>query len=573
MSDPFRPIRRMGLRHGAMVALATVLTLGGLAVPAEGDRTYYVPVTKTWTVNGRGYGHGHGMSQYGALGAALKGLPYNEIVKFYYPGTRWDEVRGQVRVLITSDLTSDLVVRATRGLTVRDLHDGTRWRLPHRPGLDRWRLTPAADGSTAVQFHNARGWRRWRIPDGRGTFRSDGAFASRGPLTLMVPNGDGLAPRRYRGVLRLARPFAGAVSRDTVNVVRMDQYVQGVVPYEMPASWHPQALRTQAVAARTYAAWQRAQNPDRYYQICDTAACQVYGGMAAETAPTNNAVRASATKIVTYRDRPAFTQFSSSSGGWTSDGGQPYLTAHRDPYDGFEANSVHDWAERVSVTRLEKAYPELGRLIALRVTRREGRGAWGGRVEQAVLDGTAADVSLTGDDVRWLLDLRSEWFSVAATPIIERWRSLGGRKSALGLPVSGEFAVSKGSQQRFERGHIYWSPATGARHLRGAILARYHKWDGAESRLGFPVKGMMEALNGGHKAAFQGGYIFSARRTGAHVLYGRILQRWTAAGTVGSWLGYPTTNVFAIKGGMRAKFQGGVISWDRSTSRFHVRRY
>ena len=58
----------------------------------------------------------------------------------------------------------------------------------------------------------------------------------------------------------------------------MDDYVQGVVPAEMPASWEPEAVQAQAVAARTYAAWHRARSGDRYYQICDTTSCQVYGG-------------------------------------------------------------------------------------------------------------------------------------------------------------------------------------------------------------------------------------------------------------------------------------------------------
>lgn len=563
----------MSLRLIWWHALAAALALSLLAAPARAEQTYYVPVSNTLTFNGHGYGHGHGMSQYGAYGAALEGLTYRKIVKFYYPGTRWGEARGQVRVLVGSDWTSDLVVKATQGLTVRDLRDRSQWRLPRRQGLDRWRLTPAEDGSTAVQFHDARGWHRWRIPDGRGTFRSEGQFDARGPLNLLVPSGGGLASQTYRGILRLARPYAGAPSRDTVNVVRMDQYVQGVVPYEMPASWHPQALRSQAVAARTFAAWQRAQNPTRYYQICDTVSCQVYGGMAAETDSTNSAVRVSAAKIVTYHDRPAFAQFSASSGGWTADGGQPYLAAHRDPYDDFAGNPVHDWTTTVSASELENAYPELGDLITVAVTRRDGHGAWGGRVEQAVLDGTAGDVSVTGQDLRWLLGLRSEWFSIAATPIMDRWRSLGGRRAKIGEPVSGEFAVARGAVQKFESGRIFWSKTTGARDLRGAILTTYQKLGGTDSRLGLPVKGMMDAPDRGHKAAFQRGFIFSGRRTGAHVLYGRILERWTAAGTVRSAFGYPTTDVFAVDGGLRVRFEGGVISWDRSTDSFSVRRF
>ena len=63
-----------------------------------------------------------------------------------------------------------------------------------------------------------------------------------------------------------------------MNVLRLDDYVKGVVPREMPASWPPAAVRAQAVAARTYAAFDRAAHPTRYYDTCDTTSCQVYGG-------------------------------------------------------------------------------------------------------------------------------------------------------------------------------------------------------------------------------------------------------------------------------------------------------
>ena len=64
-----------------------------------------------------------------------------------------------------------------------------------------------------------------------------------------------------------------------MNVLSMDDYVKGVVPREMPASWEPDAVRSQAVAARTYAAFDRAAHPTRSYQTCDTTSCQVYGGV------------------------------------------------------------------------------------------------------------------------------------------------------------------------------------------------------------------------------------------------------------------------------------------------------
>lgn len=562
----------------AFTAVAAAVLLAPVAVvvtaaSASADRTYYVPVTKTWRVHGHGYGHGHGMSQYGAQGAALQGLTYPQILSFYYPGTTFGHVKGRVRVLISADWTSDLEVRPHLGLRVRDLRDRASWRLPVRSAIDRWRMTPVADGTTAVQFRNGSGWHRWDIPDGRGTFRSDGEFYANGPLTLLVPGGGDVVRKRYRGALRIVRPYAGASVRDTVNVLPMDQYVKGVVANEMPPSWRVPALRSQAVAARTYAAWQRAQNWSRYYQICDTTACQVYGGLAAERPATNLAVHATAKRILRYQGAPAFTQFSASSGGWTAAGNTAYLPAKRDKYDNFPGNPVHSWAVKVSTTSLEKAHPEIGRLIDVRVTRRDGHGMWNGRVGQLVLEGSSGNAYMTGDEFRWQYGLRSTWFNIEPTPIISRWRSIGGANSSLGTPVSGEFSLSTGSAQTFKQGRIYWNSNTGAREVQGPILAAYTHWGGPTSNLRWPATGVMKGPDFGHKVRFVGGMIYSTPRTGAHVLYGRILYRWAKAGSAGSWLGYPTTNVFAITGGLRARFEHGAISWDHSSQTYQVTRF
>jgi SpoIID/LytB domain protein len=72
------------------VAVLAITAVPGPASAAP--QRYYVPVDKVWTVDGHGYGHGHGMSQYGAQGAALKGLSYSKIIDFYYPRTSWGTV-------------------------------------------------------------------------------------------------------------------------------------------------------------------------------------------------------------------------------------------------------------------------------------------------------------------------------------------------------------------------------------------------------------------------------------------------------------------------------------------------
>ncbi len=344
---------------GGLVALGLVAAgLTGTGAPAlaqDVSQSYPVPADRTFTLKGHGFGHGHGMSQYGAQGAAKQGRTYQQIIDFYYPGTGWSTVTGEVRVLLTGDTTPDVVVTRVPGLTLRDLGSGTTYTLPSPAGVKRWRIKVGASGASVVGYLSDR-WHRWR-PSGRQTLVGDGQFAAPSPLTLLTPSG----PKAYRGALRSARPRPGSSDRDTVNVLSMDDYVRGVISREMPASWHPEAVKAQAVAARSYATWSRSQYPDRYYQICDTTSCQVYGGVSAEDPRSNAAVSATDRRILTYGGKPAFTQFSASSGGWTSAGSVPYLVAKADPYDDFAGNTVHDWSLSFPASRIERAFPRWAR--------------------------------------------------------------------------------------------------------------------------------------------------------------------------------------------------------------------
>ncbi len=562
---------RIGWAAAAAALVAPLaVTLAGPA--AHADQTYYVPISKSWTITGHGYGHGHGLSQYGAQGAALQGRSYSQIIDFYYPGTSWTTAKGMVRVLISADTTSDLQVRPQKGLTVHDLTTNATWTLPERAGVDRWRLVAVRRGSV-VQLHNARGWHGWALPGKQTRIKGAAEFtATRSVLTLLVPDGADVTAKRYRGALRSVPPYSNATDRDTVNVLPMDSYVRGVVPYEMPVSWAPAALRSQAVAARTYAAWQRAQNPRRYYQICDTTACQVYGGVTAEQTSSNQAVTATSRKILSYQGKPAFTQFSSSSGGWTSAGSVPYLPAKRDPYDKFDANANHTWKVTVSARSLERAHPEIGTLQDLQVTSREGHGMWGGRALQIVLNGSAGRAYLTGDDFRWQYGLRSSWFSIAPTPIIERWRQIGAVKSPIGRPNSGEYALDDGSAQNFTSGRIFWSQQTGAREMMGPLLFTYRAFGGPGSTLGWPETGILKAPARGRKVRLQGGYLFSKPGVGAAAIYGPVVRRWsTKEGGPAGHLGFPTSNTREVRVGQRTDFQHGSITWVKETNTFRVR--
>lgn len=387
-----------------LALLLGLVLLPGQASAQDVDQRYPMPATGTVVIEGRGYGHGHGMSQWGAQGAAKQGRTWQQIVGFYYPGTEIGTVRRRVRVLISADRSPDVVVGARPRLRVKDLGSRERWLLPDN-GASLWRIHVNRRGRSVLAYRTDR-WHRFRRLDGDAYFTAGGK-----PMTLHL---DGTT-RQYRGRLISARPAAGSHDRDTVNALSIDSYLKGVVPHEVPALWEHEALRAQAVAARTYAAYERSHPRAGHYQICDTSACQVYGGYSAEHPRTNAAVDATRRVILTHAGEPAFTQFSASSGGWTSANQFGYLPAQEDPYDGWAGNYVHQWELKVDVSRIERAYPWVGNLREIQVLRRDGNGEWGGRVWDLRLvgtkDGEARRVDTSGDTFRYRLGLRSRWFS------------------------------------------------------------------------------------------------------------------------------------------------------------------
>jgi stage II sporulation protein D len=390
----------------ALLALSAV-GLGHVSAAATASAGLQVPDKAVITIDGRGYGHGHGLSQYGAEGAARKGLSAQQIVHFYYPHTDRGSAKGRVKVLITADTDDNTTVLARPGLEVHALASGWTATLPTRGPAGkatRWKLRAGGGAGTTTISYRTDAWHVWRRRDGDAEFRAPG------PIRLVV----GSQKVTYRGTLQSRTPPAGpADHRVTVNQVALDDYVRGVIPREMPASWHQAALRAQAIAARTYASFEEGSSTNPVWQLCDTSACQVYGGRSAEYPSTNNAVTATAGRILTYGGSPAFTQFSASNGGWTADGGQPYLIAKQDPYDGWSGNLFHAWTTSVTSRSIEKAWPAVGNLHAINVTDRDGNGQWGGRVAKLTLHGSTGDVVVTGDAFRGALGLRSTWFDLA----------------------------------------------------------------------------------------------------------------------------------------------------------------
>jgi SpoIID/LytB domain protein len=349
-------------------------------------------------VTGNGFGHGHGMSQWGARGAAEQGLGYQQIVAFYYPGTTLAAAGGKLRVLLTADTDNNLKVAQAPGLRVRDLGNGRTYRLKKQARA--WRLK-SVGGQTRVYYKTGH-WHLYRT-GGRKALAGDGQLSSSArQLTLKLPGG---TSRAYRGKLRFT-------NTNTVNVLNIEKYLRGVVAREMPASWPAAALQSQAVAARTYAASERADHVSAYYDLCDTTACQVYGGLQDEDSRTNAAIADTTGKAIASGGKYAFAQFSSSNGGWSSDGGKPYLQAFADPYDKAVSPYIH-WKVPVDTAKLQAAYPQIGVFQTVQITQREGGRPFdgGGWVQNVRVTGTNGFVDIPGATFRSIYGLRSAYFT------------------------------------------------------------------------------------------------------------------------------------------------------------------
>lgn len=407
--DPGDPVLEVDQRLGFVTAASDVLgqsqavvenDVTSLPAPQPGAEVYPRPEDGSYDVRGGGFGHGIGMSQYGAHGAGSAGLTHAQILSFYYPGTTLEKrTTGTVRIGITTD--SDGVTQVTHrpGLVVSGAPGSKTFALPG--GHDQWRVRATSATAPACTLEGRTSTGTWRAAWPSGMTRScPVSFSSpdEGTVDLHLPGG---SVRLYRGTLTATH--RGTTSLVTVNHLPMQHYLRSVTMAEMPVSFHAQALRAQAVAARTYAL--RGAGGTAQFDTCDTTACQAYRGAGQrngngtvtpfEHASSTAAVDATDGQVLTYDFNGtrglATTMYSSSTGGHTTTGGQGhgYLTAHPDPYDATSGNRRHAWDAQLPVSRLEARYG-IHRLERVQILRRDGHGQWGGRVLDARVEGFTA---------------------------------------------------------------------------------------------------------------------------------------------------------------------------------------
>ncbi|MEA2331363.1 MAG: hypothetical protein QOH58_1501 [Thermoleophilaceae bacterium] len=371
-------------------------------------------------IKGAGFGHGIGMSQYGAYGFALEGRTFQQIMAHYYKGTRLESAPSRpVRVLLQPN---DPYIRV-RGATSIGGH-----------ALKADRLYKARESRGELLVTGPSGRRVARVGNGA-------RFEGSEPLQLMGPALNYVTSGSYRGAIEVRTEGSGVTA---INVLDLDTYVRGVVAGEMPSSWPLEALKAQAVTARTYALATR-KTTGLFDQYPDVRS-QVYRGVTGESVRSDAAVRDTAGRILTYGGEPAVTYYFSTSGGHTENVefsfvgslSKPWLVGVPDPYD--TKSPYHRWKVNLSAAALDRALGAPGSFKRVKVLQR----GVSPRVVRARVVGSAGTTVLTGPTIRSRLGLRDTWFTFvrvstsAKHPRSARPASWGSRLTPSAL--AGQFA-------------------------------------------------------------------------------------------------------------------------------------
>ena len=155
--------------------------------------------------------------------------------------------------------------------------------------------------------------------------------------------------------------------------------------------------------------------------------------------------------------------------------------------------------------------------------------------------------------------------------IDDKYGQLGGPAGFLGRPADAgagsaemDTADHRGRCRDFERGSIYWSPATGAHEVHGDIRVKWARLGGERGFLGFPITDETGTPNGrGRFNHFEHGSIYWTPTTGAHEVHGAIRDKWASLGWERSRLGFPMSDERTPPDGHGrfSDFEGGTIVW------------
>jgi SpoIID/LytB domain protein len=565
-----RRLRTLALVVAVTAALLPLTLAGARAAGADGGFTFY----------GSGWGHGLGLSQWGAYGLANDGWRAERILEHFYTGTVVEPVAkppGEIRVGLTSGERA-IHLTAQGGpvrLWVRSPLEGTL--VGKITAGQTWTVEAADDG--------------YRVLDAAGVVVGDRTWGGRAfhlyatyvgeDARAIVPEG---GATYGRGFLEFnLTTCASACRMRLIAVVPFEEYLLGIG--EVPSSWPMEALRTQAIAARSFALY-RMRNTglrgDCNCHVLDGSNDQVYVGWDKEGGTDGDrwakAVTSTQGRIVTFGGKVALTVFTASDGGHTEDLPvqwgtplelYPYLAGVCDPGEYTSANPWTDWNRAFSPAQVTSALaPYTGDIGGVSGFGLAVRGV-SGRIDEIVVRGVAGTATISGTELRSALSLPDDrvWIDVDRNvlgPIRVAYDDLMCRP---GLPTSSLKTLPGGSRQTFQDGGIYRNVGLDLTvWIRGPIYDEYLGVGGAPGVLGLPVSDRIgtaarrRACQGCARMDFANGRIYATPGIGAFALWGPVLAAYLAHGGAGGALGSPTSRLQEHAGGRTsATFERGSI--------------
>ena len=226
----------------------------------------------------------------------------------------------------------------------------------------------------------------------RTAWKFNGAAMSSGDAGMVIS---------VSGLVHLVRKGKGFL---VINRVDVEEYVKGVVPAEVSSTWHPEMLKAQAVAARTYALYQQMLSATREYDVVATVQDQVYRGKQGVDPVILRAVEDTRGLVVTYQDAPIYAAFSSTAAGLTEDAmnvwskDYPYLKGVECPFDLM--SPYYQWKSSFKMDTLEQNLRQQGFPVGKIATITPFSFSRGGRVAKLRVLHSGGELVLRGEELR-----------------------------------------------------------------------------------------------------------------------------------------------------------------------------
>jgi len=220
--------------------------------------------------------------------------------------------------------------------------------------------------------------------------------------------------KTYRGNVEIRRLSDSDMT--IINDINLDEYLYGVVPKEIGASSHEEALKAQAIVARTFAVKNLGKRSKLGFDLFDGVSDQAYGGYEWENSRSNKAVDDTSGMIVVYKNQPITASYFSTSGGYTEDsknvwGGEvAYLKSVRDEYEPIVGNTT--WEVTYTADQIKEKLIshdiDVGEILELIPTKH----TFAGRVSELKVVGTEGTETITNSRTREYFDLKSQWYTI-----------------------------------------------------------------------------------------------------------------------------------------------------------------